>query len=118
MIGPKPEKPTAAESRRAHGAVMARAGGLCEVCGLRRATEVHHRLHRSHGGPDTVENQLAVCGWGNHTGCHGRAHSDSLRYVNGWAVRSGYDPGAVWVLYRGRRAYLTADGGVRYGEAA
>lgn len=98
--------------KRIREAILARAGGVCEVCGQARVTEVHHRLHVSHGGPNTIENGLAVCGWGNHTGCHGRAHTDSLRYVNGWAVRTGYDPGAVHVLYRGESVVLTPDGDI------
>lgn len=98
--------------RIVRAAVMARADGKCEICGIGARLEVHHRLARSHGGKHEVENLLALCGWGNHTGCHGKAHSDSLRYVHGWAVRTGYDPGAVLVLYRGKLCWLLADGGL------
>lgn len=118
MIGPKTPKPTPAESRRAYELVADRSFGLCEVCGLMQATETHHRLHKSHGGRDMAENLLRVCGWGNHTGCHGKAHSDPQRYVNGWAVRTGFDPADVPVLYRGHRVKLTADGGIDEREAA
>lgn len=114
MIRPKYEKPqqTPAESRAAYSAVSARSFGLCEICGVKQATETHHRQHRSHGTLDTVGNLLRVCGWGNHTGCHGKAHSDPDRYKNGWAVRSGFDPALTPVLYRGRLHVLTADGGL------
>lgn len=112
MIRPKTPKPTPAESRQAYDRVKARSFGLCEVCGAKRATEVHHRLHRSHGGRDTVTNMIHVCGWGNTSGCHGAAHTDSNRYGNGWAVRSGFDPGLLPVLYRGELMMLTEDGGL------
>jgi 5-methylcytosine-specific restriction endonuclease McrA len=112
MITPKTPKPAPAESRQAYERVKTRSFGLCELCGAKRATEVHHRLHRSHGGPDTVTNLLHVCGWGNTSGCHGAAHTDSNRYANGWAVRTGYDPGLMPVLYRGALMILTEDGGL------
>lgn len=114
MIPPKYERPsqTPADSKAAYNGVGFRSFGLCEICGKARATQKHHRLHRSHGTLDTVENLLDVCGSGNHTGCHGLAHSDPKRYENGWAVKSGFDPATVPVLYRGRRTILTADGGL------
>jgi hypothetical protein len=112
MIGPKVAPPTAAESRLAYDRVKERSFGMCEICGTKRATEIHHRLHRSHGGKDTVTNLIHVCGWGNHTGCHGAAHSDPKRYANGWAVRSGGNPALRPVLYRGSLTILTAEGGL------
>jgi hypothetical protein len=112
VIGPRRAKPTPAESRAAYERVKERSFGLCEICGTARATEVHHRLHRSHGGLDVAENLLHVCGWGNHSGCHGKAHSDSDRYANGWAVRSGGNPALRPVLYRGSLTILTAEGGL------
>lgn len=105
-----------AATARSYDVVKERSFGLCEVCGKARATEVHHILHRSHGGPDSPENLLHVCGWGNTSGCHGKAHTDTHRYGNGWALRSGngpeHQPGARPVLYRGRWVLLTADGGL------
>lgn len=112
MIGPKVPPVTPAESRRAYEHAKERSFGLCEICGVARATETHHRLHRSHGGRDDVENLLRVCGWGNHTGCHGAAHSDSQRYANGWAIRTGFNPADVPIKYRGTMQRLTADGGI------
>ena len=78
--------------------VATRSGGVCEGCGLRRATDVHHRQYRSRGGTHAVSNLLALCGGagglpgGNHTGCHGVAHSGHKGEALGWAIRSNYDP--------------------------
>jgi hypothetical protein len=110
--GPKTAKPTQAESRLAYAKVRERSFGMCEICGIRQATEIHHRQHRSHGGLDIVTNLLHVCGWGNHTGCHGKAHADSDRYANGWSVRSGFNSALRPVLYRGQLVILKADGGL------
>lgn len=79
-------------------AVEARSGGVCEGCGVAAATEMHHRLYRSRGGAHTVENLLHLCGWGNHTGCHGVAHT-KVGEVTGWSIRSGGKPSEVEVLH-------------------
>ena len=98
--------------------VETRADGRCEGCGLRTTTELHHRLFRSRGGPHSPENLLALCGWGNHTGCHGAAHSGRLGAARGWAVHSWHTPGDVpvwmqeawWLLNTdGTRSPLTPD---------
>lgn len=106
-----------ADSRRAYERVAERSFGLCESCGKRRATEKHHRLHRSHGGKDSPENILDLCGRGNTSGCHGDAHTASDRYVIGVSIRSGkgpeHEPRNRPVLYRGRWVFLTADGGIQ-----
>ncbi|OOB90335.1 HNH endonuclease [Rathayibacter sp. VKM Ac-2630] len=95
-------------------AVEARSGGMCEGCGLHRATEKHHRKFRSRGGEDTVENLLDLCGSGNHSGCHGAAHgarpAPERCEAIGWEVRTDEDPLDVPVPYRGRLVHLTADG--------
>lgn len=60
-------------------AVLRRADGTCESC-LKQAPfmkrsdgspylEVHHRVRLADGGPDTVENAMALC-----PNCHRRAH--------------------------------------------
>jgi 5-methylcytosine-specific restriction endonuclease McrA len=52
--------------------LFARSGGRCERCGktLRRATmEPHHVTSRAKGGPDALDNLLAVC----HA-CHEEIH--------------------------------------------
>lgn len=71
-------------------AVMRRSDGVCEWCGLHRDVELHHRRFRSRGGKHTVENIVALCGWGNHTGCHGKAHTTPTVAAQGFAI-SGYE---------------------------
>lgn len=71
--------------------VRARSRGTCEGCGRRPATEMHHRKYRSRGGQHTASNLLHLCGWGNHTGCHGIAHS-TAGHDKGWSVHSWDDP--------------------------
>lgn len=73
-------------------ALKKRSKGLCEGCGLEPAADAHHCQYRSRGGPDTLGNALHLCGWGNHTGCHGVAHSGHKGEALGWAIRSNYDP--------------------------
>jgi hypothetical protein len=91
-----------------------RSRGICEGCGLVKATEAHHRQYRSRGGPDVAENGLHLCGWGNHTGCHGIAHTAEGE-ARGWSIRSGYNPVEVpaRIILEGRQVYVrfTADGG-------
>lgn len=116
MIGPKRPKPSKADERRAYDRTRARSFGLCEICGIHPATEIHHRQYRSRGGRHETANLLHVCGWGNHTGCHGKAHTEG--HDNGWAVPSGANPADVQVLYRGQWMYLTEDGGLQDGGDA
>lgn len=99
--------------------VEARSGGVCEACGRRRATEKHHRKHRSQGGLHTPENLLDLCGWGNHTGCHGVAHTRA-GVVKGLSVESMDDPAAVPVEHAlFGRVLLTADGAWKpFGDGA
>ena len=97
-----------------------RSGGVCEGCGLRRATDAHHRQYRSRGGSHAVSNLLALCGGagglpgGNYTGCHGISHTAEGE-ARGWSIRSGYNPAEVpaQIVLDGLRVYvhLTADGG-------
>lgn len=54
--------------------VRKRSGGICEICHVQPATDVHHRQYRSRGGSHDVENLIDACGPGNVFGCHGRAH--------------------------------------------
>jgi len=85
-------------SSKVRAQVLERAGGKCEGCGRYRDVELHHRQYKSRGGKGTVENALALCGWGNHTGCHGIAHSADGEW-RGWSIRSGFDP-ALWPARR------------------
>lgn len=105
MIGPKADKPSKAQSQAARRLVLQRCLGLCEGCGIRPATEMHHRLYRSRGGLDTAANLLHLCGGeaglfgGNHSGCHGIAHTIIGEHL-GWSVRSGNDPAIVPVFHK------------------
>ena len=91
--------------------VMERCGGICEGCGQKPATELHHRKYRSRGGGHEVSNLIYLCGWGNHTGDHGVAHSAEGHEL-GWSVHSWDNPAHVPVLYRGVMSWLTPDGRV------
>lgn len=88
--------------------VAERSGGLCEGCGVREATEMHHRQYKSRGGKDTVDNALHLCGFGNHAsaGCHGEAHTNPERTLHGWSVNSWDKPATREVLYRGVYVFL------------
>ncbi|MFJ6427506.1 HNH endonuclease [Microbacterium maritypicum] len=49
---------------KVRAAVHERAQGRCEGCGRIAPLELHHRKYRSRGGTHTVENLVALCGWG------------------------------------------------------
>jgi hypothetical protein len=49
--------------------VIKRAGGVCEKCKERRATEVHHLKYPPWGTFDVPENMIAIC----HP-CHCEVH--------------------------------------------
>lgn len=69
------------------GLLVARDVGLCVCCGL-PAREKHHRRRRrvNHDGlAHSPANGILLCGWGNHTGCHGQVHT----YPR-WAREHGY----------------------------
>ena len=82
----------------------------CEGCGGEGPLQLHHRQYRSRGGQDTVENALALCGLGNASKCHGRAHSAEGEAL-GWSVRSRFDPATIPVEhFLFGRVYLCEDG--------
>ena len=85
--------------REVERAVRIRAEGRCERCGKEVPTELHHRRFRSRGGEHTASNLVALCGWGNHTGCHGFAHSDDPHAtLQGWAVSAwGREPHEIGI---------------------
>lgn len=104
--------------------VHERAQGHCERCGKFTPLELHHRLYRSRGGAHTAGNLIAVCGWGNHTGCHGFAHAGARAEQDGISLRSWVKspqlvpvkmaaPGGLfrWFLLddRGNKTYLPTD---------
>lgn len=98
-------------------AVKERSGGVCEGCGVRPATDVHHRRYRSRGGGHEVSNLLHLCGGesglagGNHSGCHGVAHRGAGALV-GWSVESGpRAPGEYEVEHAAHGRVLLKDDG-------
>src|SRR5690606_8934829 len=96
-------------------ALRERSGGICEGCGWWPATQAHHRRYKSRGGGHELSNLLALCGSGNHTGCHGRAHTAEGEQL-GWSVESGIEPPSRYPLtYRGERAVLDDNGDVHTG---
>lgn len=77
--------------------LRARCGGACEGCGrVGVRLEAHHRKFRSRGGGNGAANGLMLCGAGNASGCHGRAHSGAGVDL-GWAVAAGDEPEERWV---------------------
>lgn len=114
----KPERLSKAEQKRAnklaYETVAERSHGVCEGCGIRPATDMHHRLYRSRGGPTTVANLLHLCGGeggmsgGNHSGCHGKAHT-LLGEQLGWSVLSTNDPAIIPVFHKGTQSWTQND---------
>ena len=99
--------------------VLARADGRCERCGAEGVhLELHHRRYRSRGGAHTASNLVALCGWGNHTGCHGWAHSDALAPAWGLSVASWGDPAAVPFWCPWRASWQLPDDGGGWAELA
>lgn len=64
------------DERNMAGPDLLPADGMCVVCHMRRATNLHHVVPRSHGGSEGPV--FAVCGSGNASGCHGLFHSGRL----------------------------------------
>jgi hypothetical protein len=85
--------------QKVRDAVLMRANGICERCGAWSNLELHHRQYRSRGGQHTTANLVALCGWGNHTGCHGWAHTEGIKATAaGYQIASGNDPADVPIL--------------------
>ena len=100
-------------------AVIARANGYCEVCGLPcHDGALHHRKLKSRGGKDTISNLIYV-----HHGCH-NLNTDSIHLNpetatdNGWMVESWKEPHErPMLLPDGAWALLKNDGTItRLGE--
>lgn len=71
----------------------------CAVCGARWPLNRHHVVKRSagklyRGGVEVPKPTIVLCGSGNASGCHGKAHQGRLhfRYVKGeWSEAWCYD---------------------------
>lgn len=64
-------------------AIIARAGGLCEVCRVATINHVHHRKRRSQGGPNTMANLMGVCDF-DHRMIHA---NPQWSYERGFLIR-------------------------------
>src|ERR1700744_2935226 len=82
--------------------VLERSQGRCERCGKRAYLTVHHRLKRSHGGPWSLSNCVALDGSGT-TGCHGWVESHpNDAHATGWHVRPWESAEEMPVLLHGK----------------
>lgn len=92
--------------------VWQRDNWCCALCGSSSGRfSVHHRLPRGRGGDNRLSNLVLLCDFG---GCHDlivesrRANAT----LNGWLVRTGYDPAVVPLIHRGVWVWLGDDGTV------
>jgi hypothetical protein len=94
---------------QARDLLYARSERVCERCGMRRATNAHHR--RAPGRVWSPENLLDLCGTGT-TGCHGFVTCEEVALSRefGWVVRRDWDPLWIPVLQFRRWVFLTRDG--------
>lgn len=90
-ILPKTETSPADFTPKIAAEIRERSGGLCEGCHRNAETQLHHRLYKSRGGKGTVANGIALCGLGNASGCHGKAHTAEGEEL-GWSLPSGANP--------------------------
>ena len=99
-------------------AAWERAGGRCDRCGINvrleggwwDRMELHHRVLRKQGGPDTLPNALVLC-----VGCHVPGVHAHRRVAEdqGHIVRSHRDPATVPVLLYTGTWVLPDDGAWR-----
>lgn len=74
--------------------VAARSGGMCERCGARRATDMHHRQLRRHGDHQPA-NLVHLC-----RGCHTAVHAKPAEaQVAGFIVPSWDNPRLIAVMH-------------------
>lgn len=111
MIGPKQSKQPKAIPAKNRRLVEQRSGGVCESCGDWPASNIHHRKYLRRGGTHDVHNLLALCGMGNTSGCHGRAHSGAEG--EGLSIWSHQRSELIPVLYRGAWVLPDDEGGFR-----
>lgn len=104
-------------SANVRAVVEGRSGGMCEVCGEGRVTEIHHRRPRGMGGSSSGDtnkpsNALALC-----NACHRMIESNrAVAMLLGWLMpqrtRNGASPSGRRVMYRGAWVFLADDGNV------
>jgi 5-methylcytosine-specific restriction endonuclease McrA len=105
----KPRRPqVSAEERRARQLVRARSGGICEGrCLNTPASDWHHRMPRSVGGPWDAANGMHLC-----RDCHSWVTDHPVDGGDlGWHLWSTNDPLEVPALRRGEWVLLDSDGG-------
>lgn len=96
-----------------------RSGRICEVCGVGKATQRHHRRPRQAGGSkrddtNTASNSLHAC-----FPCHTLIeHNRSLGYLMGWLLPQSQSPDRERVMYRGDWVLLGTDGGIEPWQVA
>lgn len=93
----------------------------CLVCGSYDNLEQHHPVKRSAGnlyrnGRKLDKPTITLCGLGNASGCHGRAHAGTLHFR--WAeTNPTIDKRNVVYGKGGHWEYLLTDEPVKYQEA-
>ena len=81
-----------------------------------RATDRHHRTGGMGGSSredhHSPQNIVTLCGFGNTSGCHGKAHTDrAWALANGYRVPHGTDPLTVPITHHAwGTVWLRADG--------
>lgn len=104
MVRQKREKQPKRIPASREAEVKERSGGMCEGCGEHPGINIHHRQYLSRGGTHNLSNLMHLCGAGNTSGCHGKAHNGGEQ--RGWSVWSWARP-EIWpVLYRGQWVQL------------
>lgn len=111
MIGQRPAKQPKKIPAKNRRLVELRSGGVCESCGDRPASDIHHRQYLSRGGVHDVHNLIHLCGFGNTSGCHGRAHTNGT--PEGLSIGRGYRSQLIPVLYRGTWVLPDDDGNLQ-----
>jgi len=89
-----------------------RCGGYCDWCGhVLTSFDAHHRLLRSRGGKNTLDNLVAVCSYPCH---HDSIHAyPAIATERGFMVPAGHDPADIPLVFPGGYVViLTRDGGV------
>lgn len=64
--------------------IEARSLGVCEICRWATGVHLHHKLRRSQGGTNTLDNLLLVCSE-DHEFIHSNPEQS---YEKGWLIRS------------------------------